>query len=56
MLFLHGIRGNRRNWIHQIDYFGQHGFKAAIEWRDSGRPIPEGDEARAEIRRLGEGG
>ncbi|HET9428395.1 MAG TPA: crotonase/enoyl-CoA hydratase family protein [Allosphingosinicella sp.] len=23
------------------------GFKAAIEWRDSGRPIPEGDEARA---------
>ena len=29
MLFLHGIRGNRRNWIHQIDYFGQHGFKAA---------------------------
>ena len=29
VLFLHGIRGNRRNWIHQIDYFGQHGFKAA---------------------------
>ncbi|MGZ5747976.1 MAG: crotonase/enoyl-CoA hydratase family protein, partial [Caldimonas sp.] len=23
------------------------GFKAAVEWRDSGRPIPEGDEARA---------
>jgi enoyl-CoA hydratase len=22
------------------------GFKAAVEWRDSGRPIPEGDEAR----------
>ena len=33
------------------------GFKAAVEWRDSGRPIPEGDEARAMIaeleRRLG---
>jgi len=26
-----------------------HGFKSAIEWRDSGRPIPEGDEARAII-------
>ena len=25
----------------------EHGFKSAIEWRDSGRPIPEGDEARA---------
>ncbi len=23
------------------------GFKAAVQWRDSGRPIPEGDEARA---------
>ena len=23
-----------------------HGFKSAVEWRDSGRPIPEGDEAR----------
>ena len=35
------------------------GFKAAVEWRDSGRPIPEGDEARARIaeleRRLAEG-
>ncbi len=34
------------------------GFKAAVEWRDSGRPIPEGDEARALIadleRRLAE--
>jgi enoyl-CoA hydratase len=33
-------------------YAQKHGFKAAIEWRDSGRPIPEGDEARAEIARL----
>lgn len=33
-------------------YAQHHGFKAAIEWRDSGRPIPEGDEARAEIARL----
>jgi 3-oxoadipate enol-lactonase len=29
LLFLHGIRGNRRNWNHQIDYFGRHGFQAA---------------------------
>ncbi|MBL8326577.1 MAG: crotonase/enoyl-CoA hydratase family protein [Rubrivivax sp.] len=32
-----------------------HGFKSAVEWRDSGRPIPEGDEARrliAELERL----
>ena len=25
------------------------GFKSAVQWRDSGRPIPEGDEARALI-------
>jgi enoyl-CoA hydratase len=34
------------------------GFKSAVGWRDSGRTIPEGDEARALIaeleRRLGE--
>jgi len=28
------------------------GFKSAVEWRDSGRPIPEGDEARALIAAL----
>ena len=28
------------------------GFKSAIEWRDSGRPIPQGDEARALVARL----
>ena len=28
------------------------GFKSAIEWRDSGRPIPEGDEARALVTSL----
>jgi enoyl-CoA hydratase len=33
-------------------YAQHHGFKAAVEWRDSGRPIPEGEEAREEIRRL----
>jgi len=27
-------------------YAQAEGFKAAIQWRDSGRPIPEGDEAR----------
>lgn len=28
------------------------GFKSAVEWRDSGRPIPEGDEARQRIREI----
>jgi len=28
----------------------EEGFKSAVAWRDSGRPIPEGDEARALIR------
>jgi enoyl-CoA hydratase len=39
-------------------YAQTHGFKAAVAWRDSGRPIPEGDEAREEIRKLegGQGG
>lgn len=31
----------------------EHGFKSAIEWRDSGRPIPEGAEAQALIRAMG---
>ncbi len=29
-----------------------HGFKSAVEWRDSGRPIPEGDDARERIADL----
>ena len=33
-------------------YAQQNGFKAAVQWRDSGRPIPEGDEARAQIRAM----
>jgi enoyl-CoA hydratase len=33
-------------------YAQAEGFKAAVEWRDSGRPIPEGDEAREQIRAL----
>jgi len=28
----------------------EQGFKSAVQWRDSGQPIPEGDEARALIR------
>jgi enoyl-CoA hydratase len=28
------------------------GFKSAVQWRDSGLPIPEGDEARALIREM----
>ena len=35
-------------------YAQTEGFKSAIAWRDSGRPIPEGDEARAMIRELEE--
>ncbi len=35
-------------------YAQAEGFKAAVQWRDSGRPIPEGDEARAEIARMEE--
>lgn len=33
-------------------YAQDQGFKAAVQWRDSGRPIPEGDEARAQIAAL----
>ncbi len=34
-----------------------HGFHSAVQWRDSGRPIPEGDEARrlAQEMRKGQG-
>lgn len=35
-------------------YAQQHGFKEAVAWRDSGRPIPGGDEARAAIAELNE--
>lgn len=31
-------------------YAQTEGFKAAVQWRDSGKPIPEGDEARELIR------
>jgi len=33
-------------------YAQTEGFKAAVEWRDSGRPIPEGEEARALIAEM----
>ncbi|PLW70295.1 crotonase/enoyl-CoA hydratase family protein [Pseudohalioglobus lutimaris] len=33
-------------------YAQAEGFKAAVNWRDSGRPIPEGDEAREMIKEL----
>lgn len=33
-------------------YAQAEGFRAAVEWRDSGRPIPEADEARALVREL----
>jgi enoyl-CoA hydratase len=36
-------------------YAQAEGFKAAVEWRDSGRPIPEGDDARERIRNLEQG-
>lgn len=34
-------------------YAQTEGFKAAVQWRDSGQPIPEGDEARALVRDMG---
>lgn len=30
----------------------KHGFHSAVEWRDSGRAIPEGNEARQQVRKL----
>lgn len=33
-------------------YAQEEGFKAAVAWRDSGRPIPEGEEARRLIREM----
>ncbi|PJI50101.1 MAG: enoyl-CoA hydratase [Pseudomonas sp.] len=33
-------------------YAQAEGFKAAVQWRDSGRPIPEREEARALIKEL----
>lgn len=30
----------------------EHGFKSAIEWRDSGLPIPEGDDARTLVQEI----
>jgi len=33
-------------------YAQTEGFKAAVRWRDSGKPIPEGEEARALIREM----
>jgi enoyl-CoA hydratase len=33
-------------------YAQEQGYKAAVQWRDGGQPIPEGDEARALIREM----
>lgn len=33
-------------------YAQENGFKAAVRWRDSGEPIPEGDDARARIAEI----
>ncbi len=33
-------------------YAQAEGFKAAVQWRDSGKPIPQGDEARALVAEL----
>lgn len=33
-------------------YAQAEGFKAAVQWRDSGRPLPEGQEARELVARL----
>lgn len=36
-------------------YAQAEGFKAAVHWRDSGEPIPEGDDAREKIRQMSAG-
>jgi enoyl-CoA hydratase len=36
-------------------YAQEAGFKAAVAWRDSGRPIPQADEARALIAQMESG-
>ena len=33
-------------------YAQENGFKAAVQWRDSGKPIPEGEEARELIAKM----
>lgn len=33
-------------------YWQEAGYKSAVQWRDSGRPIPEGDEARRLVREM----
>ena len=33
-------------------YAQENGFKAAVQWRDSGKPIPEGEEARGLVREM----
>jgi len=33
-------------------YAQVNGFREAVRWRDSGEPIPEGDEARVRIAQL----
>ena len=32
------------------EYAEEHGYPAAVEWRDSGRPLPDGEEARRHLR------
>ena len=45
---------NRHNpegmWFRR--YAQENGFKAAVQWRDSGKPIPEGNAARASVRAM----
>jgi enoyl-CoA hydratase len=36
-------------------YAQENGFKAAVQWRDSGKAIPEGEEARELVRKMGPG-
>ena len=47
-----GITRNNPEGLWFRRYAQTAGFKAAVEWRDSGRPIPEGDEARAMVAQM----
>jgi enoyl-CoA hydratase len=50
--FFDGVTRHNPEGLWFRRYAQVHGFKSAVEWRDSGRPIPEGDDARARIREL----
>src|SRR6476620_1140264 len=47
-----GITSHNPEGLSFRRYAQAEGFKAAVQWRDSGKAIPEGDEARALVREM----